>query len=80
MARCSADGFSSLIRKLSGCCLKTGWSAQHLILPALDQCLVSFPLFTYSDTGSGLLVDGLFHAVFHFFMHCDHFEEARQAV
>lgn len=78
------DEFSSLIRKPSGCRLKTGWSAKRLVLPGLNLCLVSFsapqPLFTYSDIGSGLLADCLFHAVFHFFMQCDHLEEARQAV
>lgn len=74
----------SLIRKLFGCCLKTGWSAKRLVLPALNLCLVSFSplqqLFTYSGIGRGLLADCLFHAVFHFFMHSDHLEEARQAV
>lgn len=81
---CSVDEFSSLIRQLPGCCSKTGWSARRLALPAFNLCLVSFSplqqLFTYSDIGRGLLVDCLFHAVFHFFMHCDHLEEARQAV
>lgn len=44
MARsaCSVDQFSSLIRKLSGCSLKTDWIAKYVALPALDVCLLSF--------------------------------------
>lgn len=41
---CSVDEFSCSIRKLSGCCLKNGWSAKHLVLPALNLCLRSFSL------------------------------------
>lgn len=55
------DEFSCSIRKLSGCCLKTGWSAKLVVLPALNLCLMSFSppqqLFTYSDFTGGLLVD-----------------------
>lgn len=33
---CSRDRFSCSIRKLSGCCLKTGWSAKHRAVTALN--------------------------------------------
>lgn len=57
---CWVVQFPSLCRKLSLCCLNTGWISKHLVLPALDLCLASFSLLpqllTCSDFGCGLFV------------------------
>lgn len=63
----SLDGFSCSIRKLSGCCLKTGWSAKRLTVPALNVSILSLSSEMAAPHllwfCAGLLIGCLFRAV-----------------